>query len=82
MTHSRYITSNIGIWNCTCKRCGHNWTSKRINEPYCCPNCKSKKWKEPKSPLYRVSKDVKKIPGHKYGRDSSQEYYEKFLGVE
>jgi len=27
-----------------CKRCGHEWASKRENRPIICPKCKSPYW--------------------------------------
>lgn len=29
--------------NCTCLRCGYTWVS-RVEQPKCCPHCKSRVW--------------------------------------
>jgi len=37
------------IWQCTCDRCSHSWTSRNgENLPVICPRCKSPYWDKPK----------------------------------
>jgi|GEM_PF-4324927 len=31
-----------------CKKCGYAWIKKSETDPKVCPNCNSRKWKEPK----------------------------------
>lgn len=38
----------------TCKRCGHNWTSK-LDNPKACPKCKSYYWQKPVMKLLLVA---------------------------
>lgn len=53
-----YQDRRIAIFNCT--KCGHEWFS-RVNQPKCCPQCKSKKWRTPNGTVDQQRQ--KRVPG-------------------
>ena len=44
MTTNDNPTPTLAALACTCKRCGASWIP-RVDNPKCCPSCKSKLWR-------------------------------------
>lgn len=51
----------ITVYDCTCKRCGHTWTTKTDELPGTCPNpsCRSRYWNREKTNRPSKGKETK-----------------------
>lgn len=43
------MTINKDPYKAHCERCNYDWIKKTTRDPVCCPNCHSRKYKEPKN---------------------------------